>query len=147
MICNYFCDVPLGVLIPFGIESVWIGAELHAVYEKTFGRNRERRYRGNWFVRICKGSYATLFNLAVTAGTIAFVHNPYSLAGDIGLFFFLTVFTFRLICLLVYQPDRDIKDEIERQIWINEVKKDTLTSDVSEDNYHAARAKEDWHGA
>lgn len=147
LLCRFWCDAPFGVLVPFAIESVWVGAELYTVYKRTLGRNVIRRYHGNWFVRLCKGLYAALFNLAVTVGTLAFIRDPYSLAGDIGLFFFCTVLVFRLICLWVYQPDEDIQTEFDRQRWNTVIHHDLSTADASDEDFRRDRSDEDWHGS
>lgn len=146
LILRHTCNAPWWVSLAFFGVSIWIGAELYYAYEKGFSCNGTIRYSGNLFVRLSKFALSVCFNLCVIVGSIAFFREPDSLAGEIGLFFFLTVLGFRVICLLVYQPDPAIKDNFDKIRWLDVIHKDILTSDATEEDWHRPRGDEDWHG-
>lgn len=141
-----YCDVFWVVYLTLLIVSIWIGMELCYACEKTFCHNEAVRYKGNLFIRLSKFALAACFNLSVIIGSITFFHNPNSLAGDIGLFFFLTVLGFRVICLLAYQPDPASKETFDKNRWLDVIHKDPLTADATEEDWHRPRGDEDWHG-
>lgn len=136
----YFCD-PSMILgaIPFGLAtSIIAGGEIMSAYHRM--RLRRTHFAGSRFCIEC------CIHLLVVASYIEIVQFRFDTLWSIATAYYGCVVICQIISCIVTPVDPEFKRKVDRSLWLDAVQKDPLTSNVTDEDFHKDRIKEDWHG-